>query len=112
MLGHCGVPKIAWQIDPFGHSKEQASLFAQMGFDGLFFARIDYRDKEQRRAERNLQTIWKGSDHLGEDTHIFSGAFQDHYSAPSGFCFDINCRDEPINDDIRIKDYNLDSMVR
>jgi len=37
IFGDCAVPKIAWQIDPFGHSREQASLFAQMGFDGLFF---------------------------------------------------------------------------
>ena len=33
------------QVDPFGHSKEQASLFAGFGFDGLFFARLDWRDK-------------------------------------------------------------------
>ena len=34
-----------YQVDPFGHSKEQASLFAGVGFDGLFFARLDWRDK-------------------------------------------------------------------
>ena len=38
-FGACGVPKVAWQIDPFGHSKEQASMFAEMGYDGLFFGR-------------------------------------------------------------------------
>lgn len=38
-FGECGVPKVAWQIDPFGHSKEQASMFAEMGYDGLFFGR-------------------------------------------------------------------------
>ena len=52
-LGQCAVPDIAWQIDPFGHSKEQARLFAEMGYKGLFFARIDYRDKEVRKAGKN-----------------------------------------------------------
>ena len=30
-------------------------MFAEMGFDAVFFARIDYRDKEQRRDSKTLQ---------------------------------------------------------
>ena len=38
-------PTVAWQIDPFGHSAEQASLFSLMSFDGLFFGRLSEADK-------------------------------------------------------------------
>jgi len=38
-------PTVAWHIDPFGHSAEQASLFSLMSFDGFFFGRIDEEDK-------------------------------------------------------------------
>lgn len=45
-------PKVGWQIDPFGHSCEQASIFSQLEFDGfinkVFINRIDYQDKAFR----------------------------------------------------------------
>ena len=38
-FGECGRPKLGWQIDPFGHSREQASIFAQVTFflESLWF---------------------------------------------------------------------------
>jgi alpha-mannosidase len=35
-------PRVGWQLDPFGHSNTNARLYAEMGFDALFFARIDW----------------------------------------------------------------------
>ena len=85
-FGQCGRPRVAWQIDPFGedgttnnwqqpspmlstylyihltsgHSREQANMFARMGFDGLFFGRLDYADKEKRMRERTMEMVWRG----------------------------------------------------
>lgn len=65
-FGECGRPRIGWQIDPFGHSREQASLFTKMGYDGVFFSRLDWRDKSRRAETLSMETIWKSSDNLGE----------------------------------------------
>ncbi|XP_044269680.1 lysosomal alpha-mannosidase-like [Tribolium madens] len=109
-VGKCGTPRIGWQIDPFGHSREQASIFAQLGFDGVFFARIDYNDRNQRKSDKNLEVIWQGSANL-DNTDIFTSIFVDHYHAPSGYCFDIECGDEVLNDDVRSPDYNIPKKI-
>ena len=31
-----------------------------MGFDGLFFGRLDYADKEKRLKEKTMEMVWKG----------------------------------------------------
>lgn len=35
-FGDCARPKVGWQIDTFGHSRELASLFAQVNFTFYF----------------------------------------------------------------------------
>lgn len=65
-FGKCGQPKIGWQIDPFGHSREMASIFAQLGFDGFLFGRLDYQDKALRLQTKTAEMVWAGSDSLGE----------------------------------------------
>lgn len=42
VLENIGVaPSIGWQIDPFGHSNANARLFHEMGFNAMFFGRMD-----------------------------------------------------------------------
>nr|XP_008200004.1 PREDICTED: lysosomal alpha-mannosidase [Tribolium castaneum] len=110
-LGKCARPKVAWQIDPFGHSREQASISAHMGFDSMFFARLDYRDKNRRLDNRSMDLLWRGSANLGNTSDIFTSVLYRHYSAPPNFCFDIVCNDAAINDDPESPDYNLEERV-
>ncbi|KHJ99633.1 glycosyl hydrolase family 38 protein, partial [Oesophagostomum dentatum] len=110
LFGECGKPQVAWQIDPFGHSKEQANLFAMMGFNSLFFARIHYLEKEARLKNKSLEFIWNASDDL--KTQILTGAFyQDNYGPPEGFCWDALCGDDPIMDDPDLEGYNVDQKI-
>ncbi|CAJ0564187.1 unnamed protein product, partial [Mesorhabditis spiculigera] len=96
LFGECGAPRAAWQIDPFGHSREYASLAAQMGMTSLWFARLHYLDRSQRHTQKNIEFNWVGSDDL--KTTILGGSFFNHYSPLSGFCFDTGCNDEELND--------------
>lgn len=110
-FGECGRPKVGWQIDPFGHSREMASIFAQLGFDGLLLGRIDYQDKKLRFSSKTPEMVWRGSSNLGEASDIFTGVMYNTYGPPPGFCFDILCPDEPIIDDKKSPDYNVDRRV-
>ena len=65
-FGECARPRIGWQIDPFGHSREQASMFTQMGYDGLLFSRLDYVDKRIRLGKQTAELIWKSNPNFGK----------------------------------------------
>ncbi|XP_066386944.1 alpha-mannosidase-like isoform X1 [Miscanthus floridulus] len=107
------TPRAGWQIDPFGHSAVQAYLLgAELGFDSLHFARIDYQDKEKRKAAKGLEVIWRGSRTFGSSSQIFTNVFPVNYSPPDGFGFEV--LDEnilPVQDDMLMFDYNVEERV-
>ncbi|KAI4350435.1 hypothetical protein L6164_004891 [Bauhinia variegata] len=106
------VPRVGWQVDPFGHSAVQAYLLgAELGFDSLFFARIDYQDRAKRLRDKTLEVVWQGSSSLGSSSQIFTGIFPRHYDPPDGFTFEINDVSPPIQDDILLFDYNVQERV-
>jgi lysosomal alpha-mannosidase len=39
-----------------------------MGFDGLFFGRIDYQDLDRRNITKTLEMVWKASANLGKSS--------------------------------------------
>ncbi|KAL1547433.1 alpha-mannosidase [Salvia divinorum] len=105
-------PRVGWQIDPFGHSAVQGYLLgAELGFDSLFFARIDYQDRAKRISTKTLEVIWKASRSLGSSSQIFTGIFPVHYEPPDGFNFEINDVSDPIQDDPLLFDYNVRQRV-
>ncbi|XP_071709987.1 alpha-mannosidase At3g26720 isoform X1 [Rutidosis leptorrhynchoides] len=118
-LGHMFIkrefdqkPRVGWQIDPFGHSSVQAYLLgAEVGFDSLFFARMDYQDREIRKSDKTLEFVWQGSKSLGSSAQIFTGIFPRHYDPPDGFTFEINDVSPPIQDDVLLFDYNVRERV-
>jgi hypothetical protein len=107
------LPKVGWQIDPFGHSNTHASLISsESGFDALYFGRIDYQDRQIRKDDRTLEFVWKGSA-SNPDQEVFTGVFSDgNYQPPPGFCFDdVMCSDQPVMDDPRLEDGNMDDVI-
>ena len=78
------VPRVGWQVDPFGHSATQAGLLgAAVGFDALFFGRADYQDMDVRKAGKQLEVVWRGSGSM-QDADLFTGNFASGALAGSG----------------------------
>ncbi|XP_075234905.1 lysosomal alpha-mannosidase-like [Lycorma delicatula] len=110
-FGECSLPRVAWQIDPFGHSSEVALQFAQMGYDGLFFGRLDYEDYHRRKYMKTMEMIWRPDPSIGPDGDLFTGVLYNLYMPPDGFCFDTYCSDEPIMDNPKLHGYNVKDRV-
>ncbi|XP_030676601.1 lysosomal alpha-mannosidase isoform X3 [Nomascus leucogenys] len=111
-FGNDGRPRVAWHIDPFGHSREQASLFAQMGFDGFFFGRLDYQDKWVRMQKLEMEQVWRASASLKPPTaDLFTGVLPNGYNPPRNLCWDVLCVDQPVVEDPRSPEYNAKELV-
>jgi Glycosyl hydrolases family 38 N-terminal domain len=95
------VPRVAWQLDPFGHSATQASLLtSRAGMDALYFGRIDYQDLALRKLTRECEGLWNASSSL-DDTTVFwglTGSYNGNYGAPPGFWYDIHTGDKSLVD--------------
>ncbi|KAL2520356.1 Glycosyl hydrolase family 38 protein [Forsythia ovata] len=106
------TPRAGWQIDPFGHSAVQAYLLgAELGFDSIHFARIDYQDRAKRKEDKSLEVIWQASQTFGSSSQIFANAFPVHYSPPNGFHFEVDDDVDPVQDNPLLFDFNVDIRV-
>lgn len=108
-------PRVGWQIDPFGHSNTHAWLSSEVGFDALYFGRIDYQDRAKRFKEKAMEMVWKGSA-SDPSAEVFTGAFSDgNYGPPAEFCLDTTCpycRNDPVETDPLLETYNLEYKIQ
>ena len=89
-----------------------------MGYDSLYFTRIDYEDLEARTAAHTRQLLWRGSDLDSSPANsiwtVVMPGFR-FYEAPEGFCWELNwwCRDPPImdGDGALLDENNVDERV-
>ena len=80
------VPRLSWQIDPFGASAAVAWLFSSF-FDFHVVDRVDFALKSKWIAARALEFTWSEG--------IFTHCLEEHYSSPQGFDFEGSFEDNP-----------------
>lgn len=71
-------------------------MHMQMGYDGLFFWRNDYDDRNNRLKDNLMEMVWRPSPSLGPKSDLFTGILFYGYGPPPGFCYDVKCTDPPI----------------
>jgi hypothetical protein len=62
-FGSVALPRVTSQLDPFGHTATQASLFASplSGYIAQFHARMDDQEKDLRHATKTMDFAWAPS---------------------------------------------------
>jgi alpha-mannosidase len=53
------TPRIAWQIDPFGHSISHALVVAEAGYDAIVLDRVGWNTKFQLGQDKHLEFVWQ-----------------------------------------------------
>ena len=102
-FGECAVPKVSWQVDPFGASREMANLYSMMNFDGHIVNRghttihhetqgdheDDSRINSWSSGQIHGEFFWNTSSFLSNlHRNILTVGLHNHYSAPDGFDFE------------------------
>lgn len=92
------IPTVGWQLDPFGHSSGQASYMTSlMGFDALYFGRIDHQDMKLRHETQECEGLWDASPNVGHPVFWgLTGSYGGNYGPYGGFSFDAHSDDEPL----------------
>jgi|CryBogDrversion2_9_1035297.scaffolds.fasta_scaffold17746_1 alpha-mannosidase len=97
-------------IDAFGHSAGNAALFADFGFDSLFFARMNRNDRNEFKKDKKMTFLWEPNpENYGSSKRILTHVFPEHYSGPTDF--NMENKDDKKDPMVPYKnnlDFNLD----
>jgi hypothetical protein len=111
-------PKVAWQLDGFGHSNTEPLLKAMGGFTSVVFGRSDRQDFDQRKAKHQLELVWQGSRSFGAESELFTSQYPTGNYEPPTMNWWFERRDDygkrtftGIMDDPESREYNLDQAV-
>ncbi|CUG94229.1 alpha-mannosidase precursor, putative [Bodo saltans] len=90
-FGVDALPRIQWQVDPFGHSAGQVLILSQASdVEALYFSRIDYQDFSDRQHDQTREFFWMPSPSLGEKAVVFASMMlHGTYCPPIDMNFDI-----------------------
>lgn len=71
-----------------------------MGFDAMFFGRMDDGEEQIRRERKEMEWIQRPSNtSFGSDYQILFHKLKNNYVSPSGFSFDIIDNDPVFEED-------------
>lgn len=107
------VPRIGWTLDAFGHSDTNTRLYAEMGYDAMFYARMPHLEKSYREANHLMNFLWRpSSENFGNQLQVLNYVFNNDYCPPSGLTaaeaydsFDF------IETDQTLSSFNADKMM-
>jgi len=80
------TPKLAWDIDSFGHSTEYLYLLGKMGYHSNFISRIPVMEETYRKSKNLLQFMWYYKLPDQSKQKIFFQNFGG-YATPEEFCY-------------------------
>ena len=92
------VPRVGWVLDSLGHSSANAALFADFGFDAVYFAKIDDTEeaKWKNKQNKHMTFLWRPfSKNMGTQKEILAGVYnRDDIDYPSAYKLDDRKDDE------------------
>lgn len=112
-------PRIGWQIDAFGLSTGYARLARDVGFDAMFFSRVDIAEKIEMRAKKRKSAVWRPhEENFGHQKDILAlnmdqGSVLGSYCWPAGFWVDSAYKvDAPVILNRKDANYDFEGKVR